>query len=109
MLAAVQMVRLGTASAGEYVTRLSPAETNRRSEHEHHITVQRRPKAEAPTAASPCRGAKPWGRTFWSRFIGIVVYAGLVTWSWWFMPSAFLFVLPGAMVAAYLQTVARGR
>ena len=41
----------------------------------------------------------------WSRFIGLVVYAGLVAWSWYFMPATFLFVLPGAVVGAYMQTV----
>jgi len=49
--------------------------------------------------------SEPWGRTFWSRFIGLVVYAGLVAWSWVFMPSVFLFVLPGAIVGAYMQTL----
>jgi hypothetical protein len=34
-----------------------------------------------------------------------VVYAGLVAWSWFFMPSVFLFVLPGAIVGAFMQTV----
>lgn len=51
------------------------------------------------------RWAEPWGRSIWSRFIGLVVYAGLVAWSWWFMPSVFLFVLPGALVGVYMQTV----
>jgi hypothetical protein len=51
------------------------------------------------------RWSEPWGRTFWSRLIGLVVYVGLAVWSWWFMPSAFLFVLPGAIVGAYMQTV----
>jgi hypothetical protein len=49
--------------------------------------------------------SEPWGRTIWSRFIGFAVYAGLVAWSWVFMPSVFLFVLPGAIVGAYMQTV----
>jgi hypothetical protein len=49
--------------------------------------------------------AEPWGRSFWSRFIGFVVYAGIVAWSWVFMPSVFLFVLPGALVGAHMQTV----
>jgi hypothetical protein len=44
----------------------------------------------------------------WTRFIGLVAYAGIVAWSWWFMPTVFLFVLPGAIVGAYLQTI-RGR
>jgi hypothetical protein len=51
------------------------------------------------------RWAEPWGRGVWSRFIGLVVYAGLAAWSWYFMPSTFLFVLPGAVVGAYLQVV----
>ena len=41
----------------------------------------------------------------WSRLVGLIVYGGLVAWSWYFMPSAFLFVLPGAIVGAYMQTV----
>jgi hypothetical protein len=45
------------------------------------------------------------GPALWTRFIGLVVYLGLVLWSWWFMPSVFLFVLPGALVGAYMQTV----
>ena len=49
--------------------------------------------------------SEPWGRTFWSRFIGLVVYAGIVAWSLAFMPSVVLFVLPGAIVGAYMQTV----
>lgn len=51
------------------------------------------------------RWSEPWGRTLWSRFIGLVVYAGIVAWSWVFMPSVFLFVLPGALIGAYMQTV----
>jgi hypothetical protein len=51
------------------------------------------------------RWSEPWGRGLWSRLIGLVVYAGLVTWSWFFMPSVFLFVLPGAVVGAYMQAV----
>ncbi len=54
------------------------------------------------------RWSEPWGRGLWSRFVGLPVYAGLVAWSWYFMPSVFLFVLPGAVVGAYMQTV-RGR
>jgi hypothetical protein len=54
------------------------------------------------------RWSEPWGRSIWSRFIGLVVYAGLVVWSWYFLPAVFLFMLPGAIVGAYLQTV-RGR
>jgi hypothetical protein len=57
------------------------------------------------SSARSGRWSEPWGRTFWSRFIGLVVYAGLVVWSWWFMPSALLFVLPGAIVGAYMQTI----
>jgi hypothetical protein len=37
-----------------------------------------------------------------------VVYAGMVAWSWWFMPTVFLFVLPGAIVGAYFHAL-RGR
>ena len=37
--------------------------------------------------------------------LGVFVYAALVAWSWFFMPSVFLFVLPGAIVGAYMQTV----
>ena len=37
--------------------------------------------------------------------VGLIVYGGLVAWSWYFMPSVFLFVLPGAIVGAYMQTV----
>jgi hypothetical protein len=48
------------------------------------------------------------GRAVWTRFIGLVVYAGMVAWSWWFMPTVFLFVLPGAIVGGYLHTI-RGR
>lgn len=51
------------------------------------------------------RWSEPWGRNLWSRFIGLVVYAGTVVWSWYFMPSVFLFVLPGAIVGTYMQTV----
>ena len=40
--------------------------------------------------------------------MGLVVYGGLVAWSLAFMRQAFPFVLPGAAVGAYLQTV-RGR
>jgi hypothetical protein len=49
-----------------------------------------------------------WGRAVWSRFIGLVVYAGMALWSWWFMPTVFLFVLPGAIAGAYLHAI-RGR
>jgi len=42
------------------------------------------------------------------RSIGLVVYAGIAAWSWYFMPAIFLFVLPGAVVGTYFQTV-RGR
>jgi hypothetical protein len=49
-----------------------------------------------------------WGKAVWTRFIGLVAYAGVVAWSWWFMPTVFLFVLPGAIVGAYLH-VLRGR
>ena len=41
----------------------------------------------------------------WSRLIGLIVYAGIVAWSWFFMPAVFLFVLPGAIVGAYMQMV----
>jgi len=41
--------------------------------------------------------------------MGLVIYAGLVAWSWYFMPSAFLFVLPGAIVGAYSRRCGRGR
>ncbi len=51
------------------------------------------------------RWAEPWGRGIWSRCIGLVVYAGLVAWSWYFMPTTLLFVLPGAIVGAYMQGV----
>jgi hypothetical protein len=47
-------------------------------------------------------------RAVWSRFVGLVVYVGIVAWSWWFMPTVFLFVLPGALVGAYFH-VLRGR
>ena len=49
-----------------------------------------------------------WRRAVWSRFAGLVAYAGIVAWSWWFMPTVFLFVLPGAIVGAYLHAI-RGR
>jgi hypothetical protein len=37
-----------------------------------------------------------------------VVYAGLVAWSWYFMPTVFLFMLPAALVGAYFHAL-RGR
>ncbi len=37
--------------------------------------------------------------------MGVVVYAGIAAWSWFFLPSAFLFVLPGAIVGGYMQSV----
>jgi hypothetical protein len=52
--------------------------------------------------------SKSSGRALWSRFIGLVVYAGIAVWSWYFMPTVFLFVLPGALVGAYFQSL-RGR
>jgi hypothetical protein len=42
------------------------------------------------------------------RFLGLLVYAGMVAWSWWFMPTVFLFVLPGAIAGAYFHVI-RGR
>lgn len=49
----------------------------------------------------------PWAGWLWSRFIGFVVYAGLVAWSWYFMPTVFMFMLPAAIVGAYLHVVRR--
>jgi hypothetical protein len=51
------------------------------------------------------RWSEPWGRGLWSRLVGVIVYGGLVAWSWYYMPSTFLFVLPGAIVGVYMQTV----
>jgi hypothetical protein len=51
------------------------------------------------------RWSEPWGRGLWSRVVGLVVYAAILTWSWFYMPSTFLFVLPGAIVGVYMQTV----
>ena len=51
------------------------------------------------------RWSEPWGRGVWSRLLGVIVYAGVVAWSWYLMPSVFLFVLPGAIVGAYTQTL----
>jgi hypothetical protein len=59
-------------------------------------------------SAGSRRGLRAWSRTLWLRFMGLVANAGMVAWSWWFMPSVFLFVLPGAIVGAYLQSI-RGR
>lgn len=54
------------------------------------------------------RRARSLAGSIQSRFIGLVVYAGMVVWSWWFMPTVFLFVLPGAVAGAYLHAI-RGR
>ena len=43
-----------------------------------------------------------------TRVVGLVVYAGIVAWSWWFMPAVFLFVLPGEVAGAYFHAI-RGR
>ena len=48
------------------------------------------------------RWSEPWSRWPGSRLIGPVVYAGLVAWTWYFMPSVFLFVLIVVVVPALL-------
>ena len=58
--------------------------------------------------AHGARRSDAFGRSVWTRFIGLVAYAGIVAWSWWFMPTVFLFVLPGAIVGAYFHPI-RGR
>jgi hypothetical protein len=69
-----------------------------------HLSV-----ADIRRDSSPVRRwSEPWRRGVWSRFLGLVVYAGLVARAWWFVPSVFLFMLPGAIVGAYMQT-ARAR
>lgn len=54
------------------------------------------------------RSARSLAGSMRSRFLGLAVYAGMVAWSWWFMPTVFLFVLPGAVVGAYFHAI-RGR
>jgi len=54
------------------------------------------------------RRSQAWSRTVWTRFVGLVAYAGIVAWSWWFMPTVFLFALPGALAGAYCHAL-RGR
>src|SRR5689334_11179983 len=53
-------------------------------------------------------GAQRRGAKVSIRVMGLIVYGGVVAWSLAFMRQAFPFVLPGAAVGAYLQTV-RGR
>jgi len=56
----------------------------------------------------PAGRSRVWGRKLRTRVVGLVVYAGIVAWSWWFMPAVFLFVLPGAVAGAYFHAI-RGR
>jgi hypothetical protein len=58
--------------------------------------------------AHEARRPGAFGRSLWTRFIGLIAYAGIVAWSWWFMPTVFLFVLPGAIAGAYFHSI-RGR
>ena len=51
------------------------------------------------------RSARSLADSIRSRFVGLLVYAGMVAWSWWFMPTVFLFVLPGALVGGYFHAI----